>query len=272
MIEILLFTTLGLLLGSFLNVIILRIPKDESIVFTSSHCTHCKIPLKPWHNIPLLSWIFLRGKCSFCQEKISVQYPLIEFISALLFFLLSNQFGVELSTFFVGLSFLMLLALAMIDFKYMMIPDSINLLAIFFAIAAASNIQGIFLNFQNALIFAGGFTLLRFTLSYFLTSSAHSLAKKVQTSWTKNYHTYPFIEAMGEGDIMVAATMGALLGVELTLVAIFLSALLAFPIMLVLRNKSPQEQRVPFVPFLALATFIVYINDSAIMTYIEANY
>ena len=166
----------------------------------------------------------------------------------------------------------MLLALAMIDFKYKMVPDSINLLAIFFAVIGAWSIPGAFLNFQNALLFAGGFTLLRFTLSYFLTSSAHKMAKKTQTSWTKNYHTYPFIEAMGEGDIMVAATMGALLGVQLTLVAIFLSALLALPIMLSLRNKSTEEQRVPFVPFLALATFIVYINDTPIMQYIEANY
>jgi len=272
MMEILLFTTLGLILGSFLNVVILRIPKDESIIFTSSHCTHCKTPLKPWHNIPLLSWIFLRGKCSFCHKKISIQYPLIELLSMLIFFLLANQFAIEISTLFVGLSFLMLLALAMIDFKYMMIPDSLNLLAILFAVLAASNIQGIFLNFQNALLFAGGFTLLRFTLSYFLTSSAHSLSKKTQTSWTKNYHTYPFIEAMGEGDIMVAATMGALLGIELTLVAIFLSALLALPVMLALKNKSSQELRVPFVPFLAFATFIVYINDTAVLMYIEANY
>ena len=128
------------------------------------------------------------------------------------------------------------------------------------------------MNFQNALLFAGGFTLLRFSLSYFLTSSAHNMAKKTQTSWTKNYHTYPFIEAMGEGDIMVAATMGALLGIKLTLVAIFLSALLALPIMLLLRNKSAEEQKVPFVPFLAIATFIVYINDTPIMAYIEANY
>ena len=78
-----------------------------------------------------------------------------------------------------------------------------------------------FLNLQNALLFAGGFTLLRFSLSYFLTSSAHRQASKTKTSWTSHYQTYPFIEAMGEGDIMVAATIGALLGVKLTLVAIF---------------------------------------------------
>ncbi len=270
--EIFLATLLGLLLGSFLNVVILRIPKEESIVFGASHCTSCGEYLKPWHNIPLISWIFLRGKCSFCKTKISIQYPLIELISALVFFILSLKYGVSLPIFFIGLSFLMLFALSMIDFKYKMVPDSLNLLAIIFAIFGAWSVSGIILNFQNALLFAGGFTLLRFSLSYLLTSSAQRMAKKTQTSWTKNYHTYPFIEAMGEGDIMVAATMGALLGVKLTLVAIFLSALLALPVMLAVIKKSAEEQRVPFVPFLALATFIVYIYDTPILAYLEANY
>jgi len=77
---------------------------------------------------------------------------------------------------------------------------------------------------------------------------------------------------MGEGDIMVAATMGALLGIKLGLVAIFLSALLALPVMLMLLNRSAEEQRVPFVPFLAMATFIVFLFDSQIMSYIGAHY
>lgn len=262
----------GTLFGSFLNVVILRIPKEESVVFGASHCYSCKTPLKPWHNIPLFSWIFLGGKCAYCKSKISLQYPLIELLSGLIFLLLANKYGISFPTFMIALSFLMLLALSMIDFKYKMVPDSLNLLAILFAIFGAWNIEGIFVNFQNALLFAGGFTLLRFSLSYWLTSSAQRAAKKTQTSWTKNYHTYPFIEAMGEGDIMVAATMGALLGVQLTLVAIFLSALLALPIMLALLKRSKEEQRVPFVPFLALATFIVSIYDTPIMSYIQANY
>jgi len=128
------------------------------------------------------------------------------------------------------------------------------------------------LNFQNALLFAGGFTLLRFALSYYLTSSVYRAGLKSKTSWNRHYDRTPFIEAMGEGDIMVAATMGALLGAKLTLVAIFLSALLALPIMLFLRGRSAEEQRVPFVPFLAVATFIVFIYESPILAYIEANY
>lgn len=270
--EIFLASLLGLLLGSFLNVVILRIPKEQSVVFTSSHCFTCKKSLKPWHNIPIFSWIFLGGKCAFCKSKISIQYPAIELLSSLIFFILALKYGISLPIFFIGLSFLMLLALSMIDFKYKMVPDSLNLLAIVFAVLGAWNLHGFFENFQNALLFAGGFTLLRFSLSYYLTSSAHSHAKKTLTSWTKNYHTYPFIEAMGEGDIMVAATMGALLGVKLALVAIFLSALLALPVMLAVLQLSKEDQKVPFVPFLALATFIVYIYDTPIMAYIEANY
>ncbi len=262
----------GIVFGSFLNVVILRIPKGESLIFSASHCVDCCNTLKPWHNIPLFSWMFLKGKCSYCNTKISTQYPLIELISGLIFFILASKLGLGFPQLLIAFSFLTLLALSMIDFKYKMVPDSLNLLAIVFAIFGAWNINGIFFNLQNALIFAGGFTLLRFTISYYLTSSVYRAGLKTRTSWNKNYDRTPFIEAMGEGDIMVAATMGALLGIELTLVAIFLSAILALPVMLSLRNATAEEQRVPYVPFLALATFIVYIYDSPILSYIEANY
>ncbi len=262
----------GILFGSFLNVVILRIPREESIVFGASHCYSCGNALKPWHNIPLFSWLFLRGKCSFCKTPISAQYPIIELISGLVFLTLVSKFGISLPVFMIGLSFLMLLALSMIDFKYKMVPDSLNLLAILFAILGAWSPQGVLTNLQNALLFAGGFTLLRFALSYYLTSSVYRAGLKTKTSWNKHYDRAPFIEAMGEGDIMVAATMGALLGVQLTLVAIFLSALLALPVMLSVQKGSAEDKRVPFVPFLAMATFIVYIFDSPIMAYIEANY
>ncbi len=262
----------GILFGSFLNVVILRIPKEESIVFGASHCTSCGNGLKPWHNIPLFSWLFLRGKCSYCKSSISIQYPLIELISGLLFVVLANKFGISLPVFFIGLSFLMLLALSLIDFKYKMVPDSLNLLAILFAVIGAWSVSGIITNLQNALLLAGGFTLLRFALSYYLTSSIYRAGLKTKTSWNKHYDRTPFIEAMGEGDIMVAATMGALLGIKLAFIAIFLSALLALPVMLLLLNRSAEEQRVPFVPFLALSTFIIYLYDSPILAYIEANY
>lgn len=271
MIDLVIAFILGTTIGSFLNVVILRIPKDESVVFGASHCVSCNVKLKPWHNIPLFSWIFLRGKCSFCDTKISIQYPLIELFSGIILTILVAKFSLSIPIVLIAFSFFMLLSLSAIDIKYMMVPDSLNLLAMFFAIIGAWSFNGVVENFQNALYFAGGFTLLRFALSYYLTSSAYKEAKKTITPWTKNYHTYPFIEAMGEGDIMVAATMGALLGVKLTLAAIFLSALLALPVMIYVMNKS-NEHRVPFVPFLAMATFLVYTFDSQVLSYIESIY
>ena len=264
--------TFGIVFGSFLNVVILRIPLGESVVSVSSHCTSCSKALKPWHNIPLLSWIFLGGKCSYCKNKISIQYPLVELLSGIIFVVLSAKIGLGFAQLMVAFSFLTLLALSVIDFRYKMVPDSLNLLAILFAMLGTRSIEGFFHNFENALIFAGGFTLLRFALSYYLTSSVYRAGLKTKTPWNKHYDRVPFIEAMGEGDIMVGATMGALLGIKLTLVAVFLSSLLALPIMLMLRGRSAEEQRVPYVPFLALATFIVYICDTPIMAYIEANY
>ncbi|MBA1437375.1 MAG: prepilin peptidase [Epsilonproteobacteria bacterium] len=261
----------GVLFGSFLNVVILRIPQGESVVFVSSHCPTCNTPLKPWHNVPLFSWIFLGGRCAFCKTPISKQYPLVELISGIIFLVVAIKYSLSIQAFFIAMSFLMLFALAVIDFRYKMVPDSLNLLAILFAILGAFSLGGLLDNFKNALLFAGGFTLLRFALSYYLTSSVYRAGLKTKTSWNKHYDRTPMIEAMGEGDIMVAAAMGALLGMKLGLFAIFLSALLALPVMLLLLNRPAEEQRVPFVPFLALATLITFIYDSAIMRYIEEN-
>jgi len=195
--ELLFAFVLGSVIGSFLNVVILRIPKDESIVYPSSHCFACGNSLKPWHNIPIISWLFLRGKCAFCNSKISMQYPAIELLSGIIFVLLISKFGISIPIFFVALSFLMLLALSMIDFRYKMVPDSINLLAIVFAVFGAWSIGGIFINLKNAMLFAGGFTLLRFTLSYLLTSSAHREAKKNHNTMDKKLSYIPFYRSDG---------------------------------------------------------------------------
>ena len=152
MIELGIAFVLGILFGSFLNVVILRIPKGESVVFDASHCPTCNEKLKPWHNIPLFSWIFLAGKCAYCKTKISLQYPLIELLSGFIFVILANKFGLELPAFFIALSFLMLLALSVIDLRYKMVPDSLNLLAIFFAVIGVWNINGFFTNLENALL------------------------------------------------------------------------------------------------------------------------
>ena len=267
--DIFIFFILGVVIGSFLNVIILRVPKKESIVFPASHCPTCKTPLKWWHNIPIISYILLKGKCAFCKEKISIQYPFVELFTALIFTFVAYKYPLELPALSIALSFSMLLALSMIDLKYKMIPDSLNLLAILFAIFGGYTLPAIINNLTNALLFAGGFTLLRFALSYYMTSSVYRAGLKTKTSWNKHYDRTPYIEAMGEGDIMVAATMGALLGIKLALFAIFLSAVLALPVMLYVQGKSAEQQRVPFVPFLAMATLITVMFDTQINTFLS---
>ncbi len=228
--EGLVVTLFGLLFGSFLNVLILRIPKEESIVFPGSHCPKCGNRLKWWHNIPVLSWLLLRGKCHFCSEKISVQYPLIELATAAIFALVYWKVQSVPYAIVAGLVFALLLGLSVIDLRYKAVPDSLNLSALTLAIFASDTILA---NFVNALLFAGGFSLLRFYVSYFVKR-----------------------EALGEADIMIAATIGAMVGLKLGAVAIFLSAIIALPVFMIIREK---DYEVPYIPFLALALFIVYI-------------
>jgi leader peptidase (prepilin peptidase)/N-methyltransferase len=223
----------GTIIGSFLNVVIYRVPRNESVVFPSSRCPKCGSKLKPWHNVPLISWIFLKGKCAFCNEKISVRYPIIELLSGFLavavFYNLKEIDVFSIITFGV---FATLLALSVIDLDYKAVPDSLNLLALTFALFHSPDILE---NFKNALLMMGGTSFLRFYLSYFLKR-----------------------EAMGEGDVIVAGTMGALLGIKLALMALFLSALLAIGPSLYVRIKH-EDYELPYIPFLAMATFLVWI-------------
>ena len=264
----------GAVIGSFLNVVIYRLPRGESIAFPASHCQSCQTPLKAYHNIPIFSWLFLRGKCAFCGDKIAIQYPIVEILSGLLFMSIFIVNEPTAATLGVALSFLTLLVLSMIDFKYKMVPDSLNLLALTLAIISVSTPQALAGNFVNALLLAGGFTLLRFYLSYYLYARTKAFVKpNKKPSWVKNYNPMPlYFEAMGEGDIMVAATMGALLGVKLALVGVFLSALLALPAMLMVRGQDAESQRLPFIPFLAMAAYIVYMFDAEILELLKVLY
>jgi len=220
----------GAMIGSFLNVVIYRIPKGESIVFPASRCQSCQTPLRWWHNIPIFSWLFLRGKCYFCHEKISVQYPVVEFLTGAIFTVLYLKLGLVWYLPFVAASFAALFALVMIDFKYMAVPDNVNFAALVFALVQPDFIHASL----YAAIAAGGLYLIG------LLSSL--LARR---------------QAMGGADVIVAGTMGALLGFPNFFVAIFLSAILAIIPALVYREKG-----VPFVPFLAMATLITYLYDT----------
>ena len=221
---------LGTIIGSFLNVVILRIPQGESIIYPASGCQNCHRLLKWYHNIPVLSWIALRGKCAYCNIPIAKQYPVVELLTGLIFVLLYLKLGLVWHLPFVAATFAALFALVMIDFKYMAVPDNVNFAALLFALIQPDFIHAAI----NAALAAGGLYLVG------LLSSL--LARR---------------QAMGGADVIVAGTMGALLGFPNFFAAIFLSAILAIVPAMIWRDKG-----VPFIPFLALATLIVYLYES----------
>lgn len=225
---------IGLCVGSFLNVLIYRIPLKKSVVSPASFCTNCKKPIKFYQNIPVFAYIFLGGKSACCGTKISAIYPVVELLGGLLFLLAFLKLGFNTDAFLLGTVFSLMLALSIIDIKFLVAYDSINLSALSLAILYQLNILE---NIQAVLIAGGAMTFLRFYLSFLL--------KK---------------EAMGEGDIIVVGTMAAILGVKLAFISIFLSALLAIFGMIFWRIIT-KKQELPYIPFLFLALLIVFYFD-----------
>ncbi len=130
-------TVLGALIGSFANVVIYRLPAKKSIVWPGSSCPGCGHKIRPWENIPILSWLFLRGKCSACKTSISIRYPLIELLSAGVFFLLAWRWPLEIYDFTVIpllIVFAMIIMMSWIDIDHYILPDSLTLPATIVAI------------------------------------------------------------------------------------------------------------------------------------------
>ena len=242
MAELFLFALIGLCFGSFLNVAILRIPKNESINLPSSHCPTCKHPLKWYHNIPLISWIALRGKCAFCHTSISYQYPLVELSSALIFVICYHQTHLVFQGFLAAFIFTLLLALSIIDLRYKAVPDMLSFPALFLAFALGDPLVSL----QNGLLFMGAFSLLRMGIS--------SVMKR---------------EAMGEADIIIAGIIGAMLGIKLGCASIYLGALIALCAFIILRKKGYE---LPFIPFLSISLFITWLFDTHILKILESIY
>ncbi|MBP1679918.1 MAG: gspO [Proteobacteria bacterium] len=235
-------TIFGLCIGSFLNVAIIRLPKNESINLPASHCPICLHPLKWYHNIPLFSWLFLRGKCAFCSGAISLQYPFVELSSALIYTLCYLRLENITQALLVASVFVLLLALSIIDLRYKAVPDALSLPALILAFCVGEPLVSL----QNGLMLMGAFTLLRFLVS--------ALAKK---------------EVMGEADIIIAGIMGALLGIKLGLIAIYISAIIALVAFMIVRKKGYE---LPFIPFLALGLLFTWLFDTPILHIMELIY
>ena len=235
----------GAMIGSFLNVCIYRIPKDISIMWPPSTCPKCKTRIKFYDNIPVLSYLILRGKCRQCKTKISAQYPIIEALTALLTLLVVYNFGLTYWTAVALLTTYSLIVLSVIDFKLFIIPDRFSIgltvlgLLVFFINPAFSGS----LKTQFLQCLTGG--LIAFFGLWGLAVIGSMAFKK---------------EAMGGGDIKLIAAVGTLTGITgviSTLIISSFSALVYYAVLAILK-KNPQDKTIPFGPFISICLFIFF--------------
>ena len=241
----------GAVVGSFLNVCIYRLPKEESVVFPPSHCPQCDYRIRWYDNIPLLSYIALSGKRRSCKTRISPQYPAVELINGLLTLFLFTKFGPTVSFLVLFLFCSALVVITFIDLEYQIIPDAISLPGIGVGFAASFILP--WLSWQSSLIgiLVGGGSLLLVAYGYQL------LTKK---------------EGMGGGDIKLLAMMGAFLGWRAVPFIIFSASLVGsiIGITLMLVQKRDAKLAIPFGPFLAFGAILyIFFGKEIIFWYLS---
>ena len=231
---------IGTIFGSFYNVVGYRIPNGESIVFPPSHCPKCNHKLKPLELIPLLSYIFQKGKCTKCHESIGIFYPLFELITGLLFCFSLKVYGMT-SNLIIILSFIsMLLIITISDINYLIIPDIILL---FFSVLMLLEI--VFCKGINEVIFALTNGLISFFIMYIIKKFGDFVFKK---------------ESMGGGDIKLMFLIGMILTYKNALLSIFLGSLIGLPISLY-TIKNNNDHVLPFGPLLASGAIIITLTQ-----------
>ncbi|HVE55929.1 MAG TPA: prepilin peptidase, partial [Pyrinomonadaceae bacterium] len=251
----------GAIVGSFLNVVIHRVPNEESIVFPNSACPKCKNPIKPYDNLPVISWLILGGKCRNCKEKIAARYPAVELLTAVLFVLTFWAIGFNAFLPVCLIFVATMVSLIFIDAEHMILPNVINFPLLGLALLVRI-LYPIFFNSQDVL--------------KFFPDLAHSPLTSLQTQplWLVSligailgglvgggflwlvgeiWKRLRGVDAMGLGDVKMMFAVGALLGWRLTLLTIFLGAFsgAVIGIFVVSRQKEKDMQtQIPFGIFL----------------------
>jgi leader peptidase (prepilin peptidase)/N-methyltransferase len=223
----------GLLFGSFFNVCIYRIPRQESIVFPPSHCPACGAHIKPWDNIPVLSFMLLRGKCRTCQAHISWRYPLVELLTAALFVACLYLYGFEPLTVVYLVFGSALIVISFIDLDHQIIPDLISLPGLAVGVASSYFLPIAWYESLIGALVGGGVILI---IGY----AGSIIFKK---------------EAMGGGDVKLMAMIGAFLGWKLALLTIFFASLVGAVVGLIAKIFTKKEY-IPFGPFLSLGALL----------------
>ena len=223
----------GLVFGSFFNVVILRLPKGESLSTESSHCVHCGHPLSPFDLVPVFSYLFLRGKCRYCHKPISMRYPLVELTTAILFGLVVYQYGYSIKS-LIGLIFMSILVIvAVMDIDTMEILDRFQILIL---ILALINFFITELSFYNHVI-----AFFMISVPFFII--AH------------------FFGGMGGGDVKLVAVSGLLLGIQSTLIGFFIASITGGLVGVYLLGTKQKERSsaIAFGPYLCLGFAIAFL-------------
>ena len=230
----------GTILGSFYNVVGYRLPKGESLISPSSHCTNCNHKLGPLELIPIFSFLFLGGKCKKCGQKISWFYPIFEFSTGVLFALSYIVFGPTID-FFIAITFVStLLVVVLSDYKYMIIPDEVVIfssIVLLIEIFIKSGLKGV------------GYSL----LSGFISAFVMFMLKVLGDHLFKK-------ESMGGGDIKLLFIFGLVINYPMAILSIFLGSFIGLPISIYILYKE-KTNIIPFGPFLSVAALIIYFTN-----------
>ncbi|RUT51127.1 prepilin peptidase [Campylobacter fetus] len=253
-----LFFIFSICIGSFCNVLIYRMPLAKSIIYPASHCPKCKHKLSYIHNIPLFSWIFLRGKCAFCKKSISPIYPITELVCGLLG-IFSLYISLNLiNAVLLGLCLILLFTLSVIDFKYSAVPESLLIITYFLAIFSTFDIE-------NTIVFDQSLLNSPFVISL-IFAGAITIVKSVASAWINRKNSGEIVEPMGDADTIIIAIIGALAGIGLGIFAIVLAAILQIILHILLKK---QNKEVPFIPALSLSLFIILIFKTEFLQLLE---
>lgn len=259
--NIVLITIFGLVIGSFLAMLVYRLPLGISLLNPKrSLCPQCNYQIRWYENIPVFSYLFLKGKCSHCKTKISVIYPVIESITALVTLFLFLKLGFNNQFFILLVLFYSLIVLSFIDLKYKAVPDYLLLLSLTIAIVyiLLYNIE----NIVTLFIFVGAIVILEMFVTFYIQNIKSKIVGDESLQEQKS---------LGEGDIPIFAIIGGILGVKLGIVAIFLSAILAI-IPSIVNIIKKKENETPFIPFLSLGFIIVFLGEFYILDIINIVY
>jgi leader peptidase (prepilin peptidase)/N-methyltransferase len=263
---------IGLLIGSFLNVCILRIPKEESIVHPASHCPKCNTPIKPYDNIPVLSWLMLGGKCRNCKVKISAMYPAIELLTGVLFFLCYRFFGISLDGIKWAALCALLIVLTATDIRERLLPNLVNLVG--FAIGIV--ISFFTLPTDGAALWISN-RLFDFPPPRPVISFADALLGAFAGAgllWIvgEGYFRLRGKEGMGLGDVKMMGMVGAFLGLKRTLLTVLVGSLLGsvIGIIIVLVTRKGRDYELPFGAFLGAGAILTVFFGSPLLTWYQS--